>query len=95
VTYSQESCKSLITFNLRPDSTCETVALLRAVRNFLAHSRCQFFQGSFLVWISSISSILNREATRQHSPLSGALLDAKHFTLYLNGEASHFIGDSL
>jgi hypothetical protein len=37
---------------------------------------------------------LNRKTTRQHSPLSGTLLDAKHFTLYLDWEAPDFIRDS-
>jgi hypothetical protein len=37
---------------------------------------------------------LDRKTTRQHSPLSRALLDPKDFTLHLNREASDFIGDS-
>jgi hypothetical protein len=41
-----------------------------------------------------ISLILNRKASRQHSPLSGALLHSKDFALHFNGKPSDLIGDS-
>jgi hypothetical protein len=70
--------------------------LLLAVRNYLGRFILpNSFRDRSSGSIQAISSILNRKTTRQHSPLSGTLLDAKHFALYLDWEAPDFIGDSL
>jgi hypothetical protein len=42
----------------------------------------------------TISSILNRKTTRQHSPLSGALLNSKDFAFHFHGKPSDLIGNS-
>jgi hypothetical protein len=42
----------------------------------------------------TISSILNCKTTRQHSPLSGALLDSKDFTLHFHRKPSDLVGNS-
>jgi hypothetical protein len=41
-----------------------------------------------------ISSILNRKATRQHSPFSRALLDAKDLAIYLYRQGTDLIRNS-
>jgi hypothetical protein len=69
--------------------------LLKAVRNSLGpFSLPNSFGDRSPKLFRTISSILNRKATRQHSPLGGALLYPKDFTLHLDRQASNFIGDS-
>ena len=96
MTYSLKSCKPLITFDLRSALILITSPCFSPSATTLADSSCQIpseIRPSSS--ILAISSILNRKAPRQHSPLSGTLLDAKHFTLYLDWEAPDFIRDSL
>jgi hypothetical protein len=96
VTYSLKSCKSLITFDFTVGFNPDNIALLLAVRNYLGRFILpNSFRDRTSSSILAISSILNRKTTRQHSPLSGTLLDAKHFTLYFDWEAPDFIRDSL
>src|SRR5580704_11047580 len=73
----------------------EILAWLQAFRNV----RCKFalpnpLRNRSTALFPSISLILNRKASRQHSPLSGALLHSKDFALHFNGKPSDLIGDS-
>src|SRR5579863_5536184 len=73
----------------------EILAWLQAFRNV----RCKFalpksVRNRSTTTRPSISSILNRKASRQHSPLGGTLLHSKDFALHFNGKPSDLIGDS-
>jgi hypothetical protein len=64
-------------------------------RNFLGRLALpNFLKDLSLISCRTISLILNRKATRQHSPLCGALLDAKNLTLDLNRKAPDIIRNS-
>jgi hypothetical protein len=95
VTYRLKSRKPLITLNLLSASALKTLLRWSPPEYPWQIPSAKIRGRSVALSLAMISSILNCKATRQHSPLSGALLYAEDFTLHLDWKASDFIGDSL